>query len=84
MTDDATNRGSSSRVALLSAAFTLEWCLVYCLKRYDATGREGWVKISEVLCVCLVGIFSSYVVRIASSMWKKANPEAEEDKAKEA
>lgn len=74
VTDDVTKRGSASRIALLSAALVLEWGLVFALRRYDATGREGWASIINTLCLCLAGIFSSYLVKVASPIWTKLNP----------
>lgn len=78
VTDDVSGRGSSSRAALLSATLTLEGCLIYALRRYDATGREGWVTIINTLCVCIAALFSSYLAKVASSIWTKYNQPEEQ------
>ncbi len=76
--DDTTGKGSVTRIALLTAALTLEGCLAFALWRFNVTGREGWVPIIEKLTICLAAVLTGYAARMISSAIasKRETPDA--------
>lgn len=74
-TDDTTGKGSSTRIALLSVALVLEGCLVFAIRQYALTGREGWGTIINTLCVCL----STVLVGYASKMIREGMQRKDKD-----
>ena len=76
-TDDATGKGSSTRIALLSVALVLEGCLVFAIRQYALTGREGWGTIINTLCVCLSTVLVGYASKLISTAIATRNNQQE-------
>lgn len=74
--DDATGKGSSTRLALLWAAFVLGLGLGFALKRFDSTGNTNWVPIINTLCVCLATVLTGYASKLIASAFAKKDGEA--------
>ncbi len=75
--DDITHLASSTRIALLSATWTLCLALLYAEFLFAiqlallVKGAEGWVAVIDKICVCLAAVLVGYATKMIAGIWRK-------------